>query len=173
LQSDFELVKAVLEGRTELYEQLVLRYEASIKAICHSVLVDSHLAADATQDTFVKAYEKLPTLRNPKVFGSWLMRIGKRRALDMLSQQQKETSLKQAISQETYHGNGELDDAKRQLLSALLDLPEHEQHVIMLRYFEGHSVRNVASMAGRSVGTVTKQLSRAHRRLKNILLEAE
>ena len=60
-----------------MYEQLVLRYEASVKAICYSVLADTHLSADASQDAFVKAYEKLASLRNAKVFGPWLMRIAK------------------------------------------------------------------------------------------------
>ena len=173
MYSDHELVNAVLEGRTEMYEQLVLRYEASVKAICYSVLADTHLSADASQDAFVKAYEKLASLRNAKVFGPWLMRIAKRRALDLFRQRQKMTALPAASSEETYQDNGELNDTKRHLLSAMMRLPEHERQVVLLRYFERHSVRDVALVAGRSIGTVTKQLSRAHRRLKSMLQEAD
>ena len=156
-----------------MYEQLVLRYEASVKAICYSVLADTHLSADASQDAFVKAYEKLASLRNAKVFGPWLMRIAKRRALDLFRQRQKMTALPAASSEETYQDNGELNDTKQHLLSAMMRLPEHERQVVLLRYFERHSVRDVALVAGRSIGTVTKQLSRAHRRLKSMLQEAD
>jgi RNA polymerase sigma factor (sigma-70 family) len=52
-----------------------------------------------------------------------------------------------------------------------MQLPAGEKEVVMLRYFEGHTVQQVASIAGRSVGTVTKQLSRAHRHLKTLLEE--
>ncbi|MHC4184765.1 MAG: RNA polymerase sigma factor [Planctomycetota bacterium] len=55
----------------------------------------------------------------------------------------------------------------------MLKLPESEKQVVMLRYFSGQSVREVAEMLGRSVGTVTKQLSRAHKRLRNTLKESE
>jgi DNA-directed RNA polymerase specialized sigma24 family protein len=43
----------------------------------------------------------------------------------------------------------------------------------MLRYFGDNSVNNVAKILGRNVGTVTKQLSRAHRHLRNILERSE
>ena len=157
----------------DLFEPLVLRYEASIKAICFNVLDDAHLAADATQDAFVKAYAKLATLRNPNVFGPWLMRIAKRRALDMLKQQQIRTSLTPDCPPTGEEQDYELDDRKARLLNALMDLPEHERQVLMLRYFEALPVRKVAIVSGRSLGTITKQLSRAHRRLKAILQEAD
>ena len=171
--SDSELVKAVLAGQVDLFEPLVIRYEASIKAICFSVLGDSHLAADATQDAFIKAYEKLATLQNQKVFGAWLMRIAKRRALDMLKQQQTNMAQTPDPPSASTEQHYELDERKDRLLKAMMDLPEHERQVLMLRYFEEQSVRNVATISGRSLGTITKQLSRAHRRLKTILQEAE
>lgn len=43
----------------------------------------------------------------------------------------------------------------------------------MLRYFTGHNVKDVAQIVGRGVGTVTKQLSRAHERLRKTLSEME
>ena len=67
--------------------------------------------------------------------------------------------------------DGQLEEDKQQLLAAILQLPAAERQVVMLRYFGEHTVKEVASMAGRSVGTVTKQLSRAHRRLRHMVEE--
>ncbi|MBN1805002.1 MAG: sigma-70 family RNA polymerase sigma factor [Sedimentisphaerales bacterium] len=52
-----------------------------------------------------------------------------------------------------------------------MKLPQQEKRAIMLHHFDRHSVRTIAEMTGRSVGTVTKQLSRAYTRLRKHLLE--
>ena len=69
--------------------------------------------------------------------------------------------------------NGQLDEDKQRLLAAVVKLPKSEKQVVMLRYFGENSVGEVANMAGRSVGTVTKQLSRAHKRLRKIIERSE
>ena len=65
--------------------------------------------------------------------------------------------------------DGCLDDEASELLEAVMDLREHERNVILLRHVDGHSVRAIATLTGRSVGTVTKQLSRAYARLRKKL----
>ena len=68
--------------------------------------------------------------------------------------------------------NGQLDENKQHLLEMIQTLPKSERQVIMLRYFGPHTVRELAEVVGRSVGTVTKQLSRGHKRLKSRLRES-
>ena len=68
---------------------------------------------------------------------------------------------------------GRLDEESEGLLSAVVKLPEAERQVVMLRYFAEHNVKEVAEIAGRNIGTVTKQLSRAHKRLRRILKESQ
>lgn len=65
--------------------------------------------------------------------------------------------------------NGRLDKTTEQVLKAVLALPRQEQRVVMLRYFKGHTVRDIATILDRPVGTVTKQLSRARARLRKQL----
>ena len=54
-------------------------------------------------------------------------------------------------------------------MAAVSSLPEHERTVTVLRYFNGHSVIEIADLTGRPVGTITKQLSRALKRLRDKL----
>ncbi|MFC1765916.1 sigma factor-like helix-turn-helix DNA-binding protein [Planctomycetota bacterium] len=56
-----------------------------------------------------------------------------------------------------------------QLLDAVMKLPRQEQRVVLLRYFEGHPVRVIATILDRPVGTVTQQLCRARARLRQRL----
>jgi RNA polymerase sigma-70 factor (ECF subfamily) len=50
-----------------------------------------------------------------------------------------------------------------------MDLPDHEREVLLLRHFDGHDLAAIAAILSRPLGTVTKQLSRAHARLRERL----
>ena len=50
-----------------------------------------------------------------------------------------------------------------------MSLPPHERAAVMLRHFDGCDLRAIAEITGRSVGTVSKQLTRAHERLRRHL----
>jgi RNA polymerase sigma-70 factor (ECF subfamily) len=173
VQSDSELVEAVLGGEKEAFGVLVRRYERPVRAVALDILGDKHSATDVSQDAFVAAYRKLPALRRPSAFGPWLMKITRRCAIDSARRKPRETALEPAVAGTIESPNGELDEDKQALLAAVVRLPKAERQVVMLRYFAGHSVKDVAGMVGRSVGTVTKQLSRAHERLRNILERSE
>lgn len=169
-QSDGDLVNATLDGDRKAFAILVERYEPSVRAVALSVLQDAHLAQDAAQDAFVKAYEKLGHLRRAEAFGPWLLKISRRCALNTVRQpRQMPVSECDLGQEESAHL---LDEDKERLLAAIVRLGKAERQVIMLRYFGGHSVKEVADMIGRNVGTVTKQLSRAHARLRALLGEA-
>ena len=172
MQSDAELVNAVLGGDKQAFAVLVKRYERPVRAIALDVLGDYHLASDISQDAFVTAYENLPGLRKPVAFGAWLMKITRRRAIDWARRKRDEAPLESVVPPTIHNPNGQLDEEKQWLLAAVKKLPQGERQVIMLRYFAGNSIKDVAEILSRSVGTVTKQLSRAHKRLRKLLREA-
>jgi RNA polymerase sigma-70 factor (ECF subfamily) len=169
VRTDAELVNAVLDGEKQAFAVLVKRYERPVRAVALDVLSDYHLASDVSQDAFVKAYEQLAELRKPEAFGPWLMKIAYRYALDSARQKQKEPRLEVKATAFIESPNGQLDEEKQRLLAAVVKLPRSEKQVVMLRYLGNNSVKDVADIVGRSIGTVTKQLSRAHKRLQKIL----
>ena len=173
MESDAQIIKIVLNGDRQAFASLVRRYEHSVRAVCLSVLRDHHNAADAAQDAFIKAYEQLPALRKPASFGPWLMKISRRCAINLGRRASRDARIGSEIAVAMQDQDLRVDDQKLRLLSVLGKLPENERQVIMLRYFGPNTVRDVAGITGRSVGTVTKQLSRAQRRLRVILKEAE
>jgi RNA polymerase sigma factor (sigma-70 family) len=63
-----------------------------------------------------------------------------------------------------------VEDAAR-ILSALAHIPDHEQQVLLLRYFDDLAVADIAARLGCAVGTVTKKISRALTRLRDHLQE--
>lgn len=171
-QSDAELVRAAIQGNREAYAEMIRRYSGSVRAVGVRILGDLHAAEDVAQDTFIKAYTNLSSLRRRSAFGSWLLKIARREAIGQLRRRpQNVQSLQDATEPSIVPKDGRLDGQFQVLLNAVMKLPEPQRRLIMLRHFDGHSVRSIATILDRSVGTVTKQLTRAHRRLRNRLKE--
>jgi RNA polymerase sigma-70 factor (ECF subfamily) len=161
--SDETLVSGTVAGDREMFGELVRRYQRSVRATCLAVLRDPHLANDAAQEAFTTAYRSLARLRDRSAFGSWLTTIARNSALQAGRRRRIDSPLPASLSQPT------ADTPDYDLLSAITSLPEQERAVVMLRYFEQHDVAGVAAILDRPIGTVTKQLSRAHERLRQLL----
>ncbi len=101
------------------------------------------------------------------------MKIAHRCSLETARQKLREPRLEMKTAGLIENPDGQLDEEKQRLLAAVMNLPKSEKQVIMLRYLGDNSVKDVADIVGRSVGTVTKQLSRAHKRLRKILERSE
>jgi RNA polymerase sigma-70 factor, ECF subfamily len=168
IQPDRELVESVIAGETESFSILVSRYMRSAIGIATGIVHDKHSAEDIAQDAFVLAYEKLNSLKNGNAFAPWLFQITRHRAIQSVRNKLPVKSL----AEETYSSipdDNYLIDDTQELLELIERLPEHERIVIRFKYFDGHSVRDIASMTGQTVGTVTKKLTRARNRLQTFL----
>jgi len=173
VQSDAELVRTVLDGQRETYSVLVKRHERAVRATAAGVLKDHHAAQDAAQEAFVAAYRKLGRLRRPAAFGPWVLKIARREAIRMAKKRRAFYPLDPQTERAETGSDGQLSEASRELLEAVMRLPKHERVAVMLRYFDGHDVNRIAEITARPVGTVTKQLSRARARLRKWIQEAE
>ena len=167
--SDKELVLATLSGDREAFGQLVERHERGVCAVIVQIVHDTHAAQDVAQETFLKAYRDLGRLHRPSAFGSWLYQIARRSAISWLRKQASVRTAALPGPDSKSPNNGRLDEISEQLLDAVMKLPRQEQRVVLLRYFEGHSVRVIGTILDRPVGTVTQQLSRARARLRQRL----
>jgi RNA polymerase sigma factor (sigma-70 family) len=107
--SDVELICRTLDGDDTAFTQLVRKYQKPVHALAWRKIGDFHIAEEITQDTFLKAYQKLATLKEPQRFSSWLYVIAARhcvawlRKKRVLTQSLEETSLVQ-LERATYSG---------------------------------------------------------------------
>ncbi len=139
---------------------------------------DFHIAEEITQDTFLKAYQKLSTLKSPQRFASWLYVIASRRCLAwqrrkrILTKSLEETNSAQ-IEKETYsqyvaNENTRITaETQRDVVKKLLaKLPESERTIITLHYFSEMSSSEIGSFLGVSANTIRSRLRRAQQRLQ-------
>jgi RNA polymerase sigma-70 factor, ECF subfamily len=175
IERDADLVEKVLKGERSAFAELVARYERVVRSAAFGILRDHHAAQDAAQDAFVLGYRKLGDLRDGAAFGAWVMAIGRRVAIDMARTRERNRAVVEVGARERGLAESAAEDADEQraaeVLKAVERLPENEKVVVMLRYFGGQSVADVAHATRRPIGTVTKQLSRAISRLREKLRE--
>jgi RNA polymerase sigma-70 factor (ECF subfamily) len=172
VKSDAELVAAVLRGDEVSFEVLVQRYQRAVMGTALAVLGDFHAGQDAAQDAFIVAYRKLGTLRNGASFAPWILRLARRRAVELSREQAKRRQGTIRPELANVSSDGRLDDAAREVFAAVDCLPRRQRQAILHHYCDGLSVQETASAMGITVGTVTKSLSRAYARLRQILLES-
>jgi RNA polymerase sigma-70 factor, ECF subfamily len=163
---DSELVHSVLRGDRAAYGELVCRYSQSVVTTAWQILGDYHAAQDVAQEAFLIAYQRLGSLRDGSMFGPWVLKIARRYAGRSAAHRGRMVHLGTDNILPAPVEDGRLADDQQELLAAVTRLPEHERVVVVLHYFQEHSVQTVAQITGRPVGTVTKQLSRALRRLR-------
>ena len=134
---------------------------------------DVHLAEDAAQEAFVRAWQHLPSYQPRSPFRNWVYRIAINAALDALRavrQEQESVDEDAAASAderpEALVERAEQADAVR---GAVLGLPPASRAVLVLREYEGLSYREIADTLDIPVGTVMSRLNYARGRLRQAL----
>jgi RNA polymerase sigma-70 factor (ECF subfamily) len=183
-RDDDALIRAAQAGDLEAFNLLVQRHERPVFNVALRLLRDVGLAEDATQDTFIRAWQNIRTFQTGSV-RSWLYKIATNRSYDMLraSARRPAGSLEAEIVEIepiwTSGGTGdESPDAHalRRELSiylerALTALPEDQRMVVLLVDVQGLDYHEVAEAMGIALGTVKSRLSRARAKIRQALAD--
>ena len=177
-KDDVQLIHRVLSGDDEAFGTLVQKYQKSVHALAWRKIGDFHYAEEITQDTFLQAYEKLPTLKNRNQFSGWLYVITNNLCTDWLRKKRPamqslgDASMK-AIDKLTYERyvleqrETEATERRHEVVKQLLEkLPESERTVVTLYYLGEMTTKEIGKFLGVSVNTITSRLQRARARLQ-------
>lgn len=167
-KEDNQLIQGILKGDKASFKSLVLKYQDMMFSVCMSVLKNKTEAEEATQDTFVKVYNKLKDYNESAKLSSWMYRIAYRTSLDYI-RKRKLTSDIDAVDQNliTAEINSSLEneDLSKMLLAALDQLPNDESLVLRLFYLDEMSVKEVEEVTGLSHSNIKVKLFRARKKL--------
>ena len=122
--------------------------------------------ADAVQEALLKAWRKLPGLREEAYFRTWLIRILIRECLNILKSQKNVVMMEEAPEAEA-----PAPPDHSALREAILALPSKLRIVIVLHYMEDCPTEDIARTLRISKGTVCSRLSRAREKLRDYLKE--
>jgi len=152
--TDAELVARVRHGDRGAFSELHHRYRRMVHAILLA-RVPPQSADDLVQDVFLTALEKLPGLRDPGTFRSWIAQITRNRATDHLRQRRNVVPLPTDLSQPA-KPNAEI----AQVLTALQALPDTYRENLIMRLVEGMTGPEIAQRTGLTPGSVRVNLHR-------------
>ena len=178
IQNDAELIQRILAGDQDAFGPLVEKHQKGVHALAWRKIGDFHIAQEITQDAFLKAYQKLSTLKSYDNFAGWLYVIVANLSRDWLRKNRLPTeslditdaSEVDQVSYSRYVAEKqatEADETRREVVKELLQkLPESERTVVTLHYLGEMTVKAIGEFLGVSQNTVKSRLNRARNRLR-------
>lgn len=160
--------------RHQAFGELVHLFQDMAYSVANGLLDDFHLAQDAVQESFVMAYRQLPQLLEPKAFPGWFKQIVLSQCHRLIRSKHLSTKpleiTADLISQEPDPALAVEDfELKDKVLTALQALPEGEQIITKLFYFNGYSQNEIAKLLQIPVTTVKKRLQYARQHLRGVM----
>jgi RNA polymerase sigma factor (sigma-70 family) len=169
---DGSIIQECFDGKPEAFGLLVDKYKGGIFAFVYGRLGRLQDAQDVTQEVFIEAYRGLHSLRRWESFVFWLYRIARNLCVDWIKAESRrpdsefiedqDPNILESPSLDSYR-EGQLGESLREALDAL---PDTYREVLMLHYFGGMAIKEIARAVGASPDAIGKRLSRARSQLR-------
>ena len=177
-QSDVELMELICRNDELAFRELYRRYSKPVQRYFYRMLYqDRELASDATQELFIKVFEKGKLFDPKQNFQTWLFSVAhnhcknvyrtKSRRIQEVALEYDNFSIQTEVS---YEGDFPTTQFKSALKTALQTLPENQKNLFVLRFLESFSIKEIAEITGTAEGTIKSGL---HRVLKKLAKELE
>jgi RNA polymerase sigma-70 factor, ECF subfamily len=161
-----ELVRKAQKGNDKAFLKLFQSYEQEIYRTAFIYVKNQDDALDVVQETAYRSFKSIKTLKEPKYFKTWLVRIAISCAIDLLRKQKKVVPLKPEMEVFLQGEVKEDLDLEMTLKDLLERLSEDEKSVIILRFYQGLTIKDAAETLGIPLGTAKTNLYRALNKLR-------
>lgn len=178
--SDDQLLEGARKGDNAAFQQIVERYESLVAGTVVGMLGNTQEAEDVAQEVFIRFYKSMQQFRGDSALGTYLTRIAINLSLNALKKQ-KRKNLFSLFSSNQKHPelsipdtgiNQDQKETQAMVQRALLELEEEFRSVIVLRMIDGYSTKETAKILELPLGTVLSRLSRAQKKLKEVLTQS-
>ena len=166
-----------IEGkRRKACEKAVLNNYKSIYNFLIYLTADAHLAEDLTQEVFIRACEKITSLKGRDKVVTWLHKIAYNKFIDIKRKEKTHITVVDKLKQQNGSVQSRdplsqiIDDEHSQILySAMKRLQDSHYLVIVLHYIQQLSFRQISKVLGEPVGTIKWKTNQALKNLKQLL----
>jgi RNA polymerase sigma factor (sigma-70 family) len=160
----------------DAFAALIRIYERVALSVGFGVLGDASAAGDVAQEAFIRAWERLSDLREPERFGTWLCGIVRNLAIDALRRRKPTEQLGcgQPLALAPRWMSDPVDEVGRResndrLAEAIASLDEMSRTVVVMRYYDDLSSKQIGELLDVSPAAVDMRLSRARKQLRTLL----
>lgn len=166
--TDRDLIQHARRGDTAAFGELVTRYQTGVFNVCYRILHQRADAEDMTQETFIRAHERLNTFDDQREFGPWIRRVAANVCLNHIESRRVTAPLddeRDADESQRPERQAEVHERSELIRSALATLPAHYRVVVELRHYQELSYDEIAAELNMPLSDVKSHLFRARKLL--------
>ncbi len=154
---------------SEEFECLVQTYQTQLRRLCCMILKDAHLAEDAVQETFLKAYRSMKSFRQESSEKTWLTRIAVNTCRALLrSRWFRHIDLSVDIADLPEEACA-CDPEDTALMDLVLRLPLKQREVVLLYYYQNMTMQEISETLHIAVSNISRRLESARKALRKQL----
>jgi RNA polymerase sigma-70 factor (ECF subfamily) len=166
------LVKKAQQGDETAYLALFQQYEEMMYRIAFVYVKNQEDALDIVQEAAYRSFKSIKSLREPRYFKTWVTKITMSCSINLLQKRRKVVPLKPE-QLDFFHSMDEDLPLSITLKDVLEKLDVNEKSVVLLRFYQDYTLKDIAQMLELPLGTTKTILYRALEKLRGILREEE
>jgi len=177
LQEEKDFIKELLNPETQnvAFQMLVQRYQKPLYNHIRNIVLNHDDTDDVLQNTFIKVYQYLSGFKGDSKLFSWMYRIATNEAITFINQKAKrngttseamQTRIVENLQADTYFDGSEI---QIKLQKAILLLPDKQQLVFKMKYFEELKYEEISEIVGTSVGALKASYHHAVKKIEEFM----
>lgn len=157
-------------GDMAYFEEIYEKYATDVLRVSYFYLGDRQKAEDVCQDVFVRLITNAPVLQEGRE-KAWLLKVALNRCRDLWRGAWVKRVILGSPAFELIPAPDEIDKLadQQEIVGAIHQLPASFREVILLHYYQGYGITEIAEMMDLPEGTISSRLSRGRKKLESIL----
>ena len=180
MQEEQEFIQELLNPKTqnEAFQKLLSVYQKPLYNHIRNIVLNHDDADDVLQNTFIKVFQYLKSFKGESKLFSWMYRIATNEAITFLNQKAKVNGVSTATLQNKAIDNLQADvffdgnEIQLKLQKAIANLPEKQQLVFKMKYFEELKYEEISEILGTSVGALKASYHHAVKKIDTFVTNA-
>lgn len=172
-----EFIKQLLNSQTQnvAFQKLLSTYQKPLYNHIRTIVLNHDDTDDVLQNTFIKVFQNLKNFKGESKLFSWMYRIATNEAISFLNQKAKKNGISSQAIQEKAIDNIKADvyfdgdEIQIKLYKAIAKLPEKQQLVFKMKYFQELKYEEISEILGTSVGALKASYHHAVKKLESFL----
>ena len=174
MQDEKEFIFSLLNPKTqnEAFQRLMQDYQKPLYNHVRNIVLSHDDADDVLQNTFVKVFQNLKNFKGDSKLFTWMYRIATNEALTFLNQKAKKSGISSVELQNKAIDNLKADvyfdgdEIQIKLQKAIAQLPDKQQLVFKMKYFEDLKYEEISEILGTSVGALKASYHHAVKKIE-------
>lgn len=177
MQEEKDFIRELLDPKTQniAFQKLLREFQRPLYNHIRNIVLNHDDADDVLQNTFIKVFQNLKNFKGESKLFSWMYRIATNEAITFIHQKTKKNGITSEALQSKIVDNLKADvyfdgnDIQYKLQKAIALLPEKQQLVFKMKYFEEIKYEDMSEILGTSVGALKASYHHAVKKIEDFM----